>query len=552
MTREAAAVPGWIVRQKRAAEKLRREVMGLDGSLEHPYFRTFDRQLREYRKVATLDALVAAAAKTDLIYLGDFHALPACQAFAADFISRLTGRGVPLVLGIEFIYTRQQRVLDRRQRGDLDDAEFLRRLHYQDEWGYPWDGFRGLLDRARELEIPVHALDSPPRGGFDGLSRRDNHAARRIASIFSREPGRCVLVFFGESHLASTHLPQRVRATLHRSGKPKRELRLFQNPDRLYWQAVGEDRALPLVAQVDDATWAVCHTSPLSKYEAYRQVLDRWRGDPAADDAIDLTPAVHDLIGFLFRGLGVQPGRHRIKHRAGWSEDLADAYPEVYSGGEAVELLPPILAEQGRTAEEIDEARLRLRDRGALYDSRSNTLFLSQFLPGPAAGEAARFVRAALTRRLFIAAEDFADDPVSRAYGAAFTEALAFLGARMVDPTTDYPGSVSGVPAVDGGSHQLASPVQDWQVEVWLGLHRRFEDSPMRRLPAELIEPLEQSRPLRRRLARELGLRLGRELYGRIRRDELDARGLRRLFSRPLEPRKAQGFVIQLLRGSGS
>jgi uncharacterized iron-regulated protein len=72
-------------------------------------------------------------------------------------------RGV--VLGVEFVYTRQQAILDRRQEGAIDDRTFLRRIHYREEWGYPWDGFRDLLDRARALAVPVVALDRP-RGGL--------------------------------------------------------------------------------------------------------------------------------------------------------------------------------------------------------------------------------------------------------------------------------------------------------------------------------------------------------------------------------------------------
>ncbi|NIR59696.1 MAG: ChaN family lipoprotein, partial [Gammaproteobacteria bacterium] len=85
-----------------------------------------------------------------------------------------------LSLGIEFVYTRQQDLLDRRQAGELDDDTLLRRLHYREEWGYPWDGYRDLLDTARRLGVRVLALDVGPRQGFDGLRRRDEHAARRI------------------------------------------------------------------------------------------------------------------------------------------------------------------------------------------------------------------------------------------------------------------------------------------------------------------------------------------------------------------------------------
>ncbi|NIR59695.1 MAG: hypothetical protein GWO02_09305, partial [Gammaproteobacteria bacterium] len=210
------------------------------------------------------------------------------------------------------------------------------------------------------------------------------------------------MVLFGETHLAPSHLPRRAKSLLKRTGFERRELIVFQNPDRLHWQRLTESGEPPEVVRVDPGAYAVFHTGPLAKYEAYRQVLERWREDVPPDEEIDLTPAVHHLIGALLGWLGIRADRRRVHHRAGWSEDLVDAFPEVYSGNEAAALLEPVLLEHDRSAAEIDEARELLQRRGALYELRSNTLFLSGYHPGAAAGEGARFLRAALTGRLFI------------------------------------------------------------------------------------------------------------------------------------------------------
>lgn len=519
-----------VGRQKRAAERLRREVMGADGSLSHPYFRSFHRQLRGYRQALGDADLVAAAALADIVYVGDFHADPRQQRFAAELLGGMSRRVPRLALGVEFVYTRQQRWLDARQAGTLSDREFLRRIHYREEWGYPWEGYRALLDRARELELPVHALDAPPRGGFDGLGRRDEHAARRIVSILEHGPETRLLVLFGESHLARGHLPRRTKRSLKRAGLERREIVIFQDPDPIYWQRVAEGAPLKATLRVDDSTYAVLRAGPLEKYETYRQVLERWRGDQPPGEESDLTPAVHHVIDVLLGWIGIRAPRRRVRHRAGWSEDLVDAFPEVYGGIDATELLGPILAEHDRSAQEIREARGRLRRRGALYDSRSNTLFLRRYLPGAAAGEASRFLRAALTGRLFIASEDFAGDPAASAYGAAYTEALAYLGSRLVDPTGAY-GKIPEAPS--GG---------------WIEAHREFERSRRVRPPRELLSALRRSRPLRRRLARDLGSRLGRALFTAVRQGRLDQRRLRRLFTRPLEQETAARQVIRLLR----
>jgi uncharacterized iron-regulated protein len=527
-----------VDRQRNAAERLKREVAEVDGSLRHPYFRDYDRQLRAYRRHVERAELIDRCAAADVTYVGDYHAVARYQRFAAELLRELVPRVERLALGVEFVYTRQQRFLDRRQAGLSSDEALLRRIHYREEWGYPWEGLRELLDVARSAGVPVYALDAPPRGGFDGLIRRDRHAAAQIVSILNEDPGRRLLVLFGETHISRSHLPRKVQTRMRRRGREPRQVAIFQNPDRIWWQLVSGDRPLDATVEVDDDVYAVFHTSPLQKYEAYRQVLDRWRDDVPPDEEVDLSPAVHHLIGVLLGWLDIDPRRYRLHHRAGWDEPLEDAFPEVYSGPEATELLAPILEEYGRTPEEIVEARGRLERRRALYEPRSNTLFIEGYHPGCAAGEAARFLRTALTRRLFITPDDFRDRPEAATYGAAYDEALAHLGSRLVDPVGEYAGR--GEPTPD------ASPVE---IDTWLAAHREFEASSRYRMPVDLRRVLRESRPVRRAIARDLGGRLGRALFERVRRGALGGQRLRRLFSRPLRPEGAPRFVLRLVRG---
>jgi hypothetical protein len=515
---------------------LKRELFGSDGSLRHPYFRDLRREISAPFRRVSFARLQGACAAADVVYLGDFHADPGCQRIAAELLTTLASRR-RMVLGVEFVYTRQQDILDRRQSGSIDDRTFLRRIHYREEWGYPWDGFRDLLDRARSLGVPVVALDRPPRGGFDGLRRRDDHAARGIAAVLSERPRRSMLVLFGESHLARGHMPRQVDRLLARGGVTRRSVTVFQDPEPVYWSALSRSQVVPEAVRFEGGGLAVLHTPPLARYESYRQVLERWKGEIPPDEDVDLTPAVHHLIDTLVGWMAIRPDRHRVRHRAGWADDLKDAYPEVYSGPDARHFLGPILAEHGRSSAEIRDARRRLVARDALYDARSNTFFLVRYLPGPAAGEAARFLRVVLSGRLHRDAEVVSVDAAEKTYGTAYNEALAYLGARLVDPASDL---VAGSREVSASERRAR--------RAWIDAHRIFEASAAVNPPASLLEPLRSSDETRRALARELGRRLGRQLYERVVRGRISPRGLRALFSRDLDPPRARREVIRLLR----
>ena len=145
-------------RRRAAAEQSRREVQGADGSLAHPYYREYRRHVDRPARRTTLDRLCGARARARVAFGGDFHAVPAYQDFAARVLEETAARAPSVGLGVEFVFTRQQPALDARQHGDLDDAAFLRRIHYREEWGYPWEGFARLLDTARRLDLPTRSL----------------------------------------------------------------------------------------------------------------------------------------------------------------------------------------------------------------------------------------------------------------------------------------------------------------------------------------------------------------------------------------------------------
>jgi hypothetical protein len=525
-----------VDRQRQAAEDLRRDLMGGDGSLDHPYLRSFDRLTRDYASTISLNDLYELASKARIVYVGDFHAVSTYQHFAASLLERLSRGPRRMTLGVEFVYTRQQRWLDMRQAGAISDDEFLRRVHYAEEWGYPWEGYRELLDRARSLGVDVFALDASPRGSFSTLVQRDDHAARRIAALIDDRPDHGLTILFGETHLTPDHLPRRVRRQLGRSGPSRDEAVVLQSPDQLHWRALSREGALPEALRIDDRTFAAMHTPPLQKYEAYRQVLERWEADVPDEEDVDLTPAVHHLIEVLLKWIGIRARGRRLRHRAGWTDELVDVFPEVYTGSQALELLEPILAERGRRPEELDEAFSLLRRRGAFYESRSNSLFLRRYLPGPAAGEGARFLRAALTGRLFVAAEDFVDDPLAAAYGAAYNEALAYVGARLIDPTTE---------CFDRDAD--ASP-EDAAQEKWLAAHRDFVRTGRRRPPDELCEVIGRSRPLRRAVARDVGRRVGAILFDRVQAGAMGSKELRGLFTQQLTRSRVVGLMLRWLR----
>ena len=414
-TRRAAA-------QIRALAEVRRHIRPCDSASGRKYLREFTQAFRDYDRVLSLDELSAKIAAADILLIGDYHALPKSQRFAADIFEQLA-QTRRVALGVEAILSRDQPILDSWWRREIDEPELRTRLRFDREWGYEWTPFYELLTTAREHGEDILGLDCMPRHDLRRIRSRDRHAAAKIAELRERNPQAAILVLFGESHMAPSHLP----AVLRKAMPEEPILTVVQNVDALYWRAVNE--AVPAVKIGEDAV-CVFNSSPLEKYESYRLCLERWHGN--TDELPDFAPAVYNLIFSLALSLGF---RLQSPHNSSQPRYLADSLPEVVSLTDAKSDFNPRSStvstavqhgESRRSYESVLPSRAveRLEERGCTYLPATNTFVVREFRIPSAAAEAARFLHYACRGARAI-------DASSR---NQLEDALAHFGLRLLCP----------------------------------------------------------------------------------------------------------------------
>src|SRR5579862_2826740 len=214
-----------------------REIRLQDSHNRRKYLRDFNQSFRHYESLLDRDQLRECLHPADVILIGDYHALPAAQRFAASLLEqRALGGDRPVVLGVETIFARDQHILDEWWRREIDEAELRQRIRFDLDWGYDWAPFYELLVTARDHGEALYGLDCMPRENLRKIGARDRHAAAKIAEIRERHPEAVIFVLFGESHLAPGHLPRILQKTLPAA----KILTILQNVDALYWHAAGE------------------------------------------------------------------------------------------------------------------------------------------------------------------------------------------------------------------------------------------------------------------------------------------------------------------------
>jgi len=527
---------------KQMVRRLKREISQIDRNSRRKYLREFDEEYRSYTDVASFDDLVVAAYKADIIYLGDYHALPQSQHFISRLLDAIAARSRHVRLGVEMVFGRYQRVLDRWLAGEVDDPEFLKRIRYHQEWGYDWPSFRQILAVARARSVPVLAIDCEPRNGFRFIRRRDRYAARRIVGLLERDPLAKIVVVFGESHLAASHLPARVRELLLSRSLERRDLVVVQNVEKIYWQLADAGGPQEDVVRCGENRYCAFTASPLAKYEAYRQTLDRWSTEGAGTEEadLDLTPTLYTMIDTILRFLRIDKYRCPSAGAGGSPDLLVDLYPEVYSDVDLREFRR-LLKASGFDKGEIDEVNYHIRRNGSCFLPRLNAIYIGQFTLSHGGEEASHFVNMALKGELY----ELGGRSYPRAdlfYVAVMEEALGFFGSKLIDPRRNhffetefyryYKKSPELIERETGYTHAQFCEIIDFIL-----LHKRFERGyeQFPEVPKAILDGIHGVEHFNV-LTHELGYFLGQQLYdgyhgGRIQKEEILA-----LFRRRFQP----------------
>jgi hypothetical protein len=496
--------------QLHALAGVEREIRVTDPTGRRKYLQDFSQAFRSYQSVIGAEQLRQQIAGADILLIADYHALPACQRYAAGLLEERAQPGDrPIVLGVETIFSRDQHILEEWWRREIDEAELRQRIRFDLDWGYDWLPFYELLVSAREHAEAIYGLDCMPREDLRKIGARDRHAAHKIAEMRQRHPHAVIAVLFGESHLAPDHLPRLLREQLPQ----ERVLTVLQNVDALYWQAAGEQRDRVEAVQACDGAVCVFNATPLEKYENYRLHLSRW--GCLEGEGPDLAPTIYNLIDSLLRFLGIN---RYSSHNSTQPKFLVDLLPEVYCGASEVRLLR--LLEREVASDEGGAALLRkIEQQGSVYLPRVNVFYVHEFQMMYAAEEAARFLHSACRGLPLrgLPPDASAENSTDRFHIEALEFALGYFGSRVLYPAR---------PAVRNETEPVEAAFENELKSALRGDATRFTEC-----------------------AQHVGYALGSNLYDQYLAGNLSRARLRRLFLAHLaEPGTAQRVCAELMR----
>src|SRR5580700_7922327 len=363
------------LRSRRSAAELHalagveREIRAQDSHGRRKYLREFNQAFRNYDSLLDSEQIRNALHAADVVLVGDYHALPAAQRYAALLIEQRALAGDrPVVLGVETIFARDQHILEEWWRREIDENELRQRIRFDLDWGYDWTPFHELLVTARDHAEAIYGLDCMPRENLRKIGARDRHAAAKVSEIRERHPNAVIFALFGESHLAPGHLPR----VLHKELPGAKILTVLQNVDALYWRAAGERVDKVDAVRVNEDVLCVFNATPLEKYESYRLFLDQWS---RCDSGPDFAPSIYNLVNSLASFLEIN---RYSPHNGTQPKFLVDMLPEVH-GKSSDTMLCRLLSRKGIGDPQLQTMLASVQERGSGYFSEVNAFCIREF-----------------------------------------------------------------------------------------------------------------------------------------------------------------------------
>ncbi len=297
----------WLKARKKLLEQIGSQVRLLSGALTSDlkkYSAAYQSEFKSKWVQSSFKSFSEELACRNIVLGGDFHAYSQSQRLHLRILRQLAR---PVVLGLECIESKDQKIIDQYMAGKLSEDAFLVKTKWQKRWGFPWENYKPLFDWAKENQIKVVALNKHENKKTGaGLKRRDQHAAVQILKIRKAFPEHLIYVIFGDLHLAQSHLPAALKKVFGFDPKP---IVLLQNSEELYFRSVKENRS-SRVEWLASTKNRFCQLSspPWVKWQSYLMFLEQNydRGLDESDEGFDLTDQVSSLVSFLAKELEIK------------------------------------------------------------------------------------------------------------------------------------------------------------------------------------------------------------------------------------------------------
>ncbi len=374
------------------------------------YERNYLRRLEKIREVATAQDLKLALGEAQWIYMGDYHTNRQSQRALLRILKMMITQTDQFVLCLEFLQKRHQPYVDKFLRGKISLNTFLKRINLRKHFYFDlWENFEPIFDFARYYQLDLYGIESAPLGA--GLKKRDKAMAENIAEIAQKNSEFKILAFVGDLHIAPENLPAKVRKTVGEEYSKGKELFLYQNSEKIYFQLAEqhlEDKVE--VVRIDDNSFCLMNTPPIVWQQSYLNWLENEEGEiDYQDPKHSFLELAQNIAGFLDIKLP------RSKDEV-----------EVFTCGD-LSFLERLKDDPDFTLKERKIIKRQVELSESYYIPKHKWVYLANVSLNHAAEEASHFIRH------LVAGDEFPRNSEDAFYANVLHEAIGFFGSKFIN-----------------------------------------------------------------------------------------------------------------------
>lgn len=295
--------------QRRLYLSLKNEISLLEighGRDIRAYERSYRASLPQKIQASNRAQLQSAIHRSQVVLVGDFHPFRQSQKGFIRLLASKQKMGEKIAVALECIQHQKQAALDSYAAGHITIEELKEEIDYENEWPFPWQNYREILEFAKKNGMRLVALNIKERNRDPRMLKlRDEAAAKIISQLANENSFTRIFVLYGELHLGANHLPKAISSQL-----PNRRpvLVVHQNESSLYWRSPKLKRGLkPEILKLGPNEFCIQNSVPWVKLQSYFDWLEgNSEGEEEWQSGQDFSSTVFQLGGLLAETLGVK------------------------------------------------------------------------------------------------------------------------------------------------------------------------------------------------------------------------------------------------------
>lgn len=252
------------------------------------YERAYQKELKKKWKISTKERLVHHIREAEVVYLGDFHALHQSQKAHLRILRELQNQS-DYCLALECFFQEDQEFIDQYQSGNLAEKDFLKKIQWAAKWGFPWGHYKKIIHWAIKNQVHIIALNTRVKN----LKERDCKSAAIINKNILKKKKKAIVIY-GDFHLASQHLPNEIS----KFKKAIRSVRVFQNPEDLYFKIIKNKKHFDIDLIQDGDDFCLLSVTPWVKWQNYLLYLDE-QMDRFYDEETDFSDRIFRYVDLI-------------------------------------------------------------------------------------------------------------------------------------------------------------------------------------------------------------------------------------------------------------